>query len=259
MKTKEKKWVLTDCDGVWLGRTRERGGYNNRYDYANLLMQLEMMGQNGGYEFVALTDRGGAQLAPLAYVFHFSLFQGGESGAVAYNTHSHSVIAHPYFRGIIRKVDAIRRCFEKKFNGYYALEPGVYSGIRVERHNGDDMKPAFDFLSAAAQKSEHLICADHGDCISLKPREINKLVGIQWLKSLYQETGNPIDFTRALWIGDGNSDIPAAKFVLENGGKIAGVANSQPGYAEFIRKNNGYVAMAAHTRGMIEILKEFAG
>lgn len=258
--TNSKKWILTDCDGVWLDRTRERiEGINTHEDYIDLLNELLLFKNQGGYEFVALTDRGTAQLPVITYLLQGSKFQIGESGAAAYNSLSHSVTINPAFYETVKQIKTIAQEFENRFGFRFSLEPGVYSSIRVERHNTDDLSPAFDFLTRAANRSTNLICCDHGDCISLKPASINKHVGIDWMASLYKSEGNPIDFKNSVWIGDGDSDIPAAKYVKKNGGIIAAVSNAQAGYKEFIQSNNGYFAKNEKAKGMIEILRHFRG
>lgn len=258
---KEKKKVFVhDCDGVFLGRDRERNvsdEFNSLEDYSELFSILGKTKKRFGYEMIALTDRGGAQLPPVSYLLHSSRYQGGESGAVAYDNYSHTIIKNPSYLEIILAIREIEHEFKREFNYFYPLEPGVYSSIRAERVDGQDMSPVYDWLSEKAKKSAgNLICADHGDCISLKPI-INKGLGSEWLFSLYEKAGIEIDFTNALWIGDGTSDIPAAKFILEKGGQIAGVANSQEKYREFILNNGGYIAKAQQTAGMVEIIKKF--
>ena len=252
--------LLVDCDGVWLGRTRERNGYNNRHDYATLLMTLENISQKRKYRLITLTDRGGAQLPTLAYIFQGDRFQGGESGAVVYDNHSHSIISNPRFEKAIKKIEIVRRDFLNKFGEYFPLEPGVYSSIRVERVDNTDLTEPENFLSEVARKSDGLFSfADHGDCLCLKPSQINKRIGIEWLCNLYEQANAPIDLSNSIWIGDGNSDIPAADFVRRNGGKIGGVSNSQENYKNFILEKGGYLAKESHTAGMVEIIKHYCG
>lgn len=259
MKDK-KKIIVHDCDGVFLGRTRERNENDNcncLEDYSELFSILGKTKKRFGYEMIALTDRGGAQLPPISYVLQSSRYQGGESGAVAYDNYSHRIIKNPSYMEIILAIREIEHELNHEFRYFYPLEPGVYSSIRAERVDGQDMSPVFDWLSEKAKKSAgQLLCADHGDCISLKPI-IDKGLGSEWLFSLYEKAGIKIDFTNSIWIGDGTSDIPAARFIHERGGQIAGVANSHEKYREFILQNGGYIAKAQQTAGMVEIIKQF--
>jgi hydroxymethylpyrimidine pyrophosphatase-like HAD family hydrolase len=118
------------------------------------------------------------------------------------------------------------------------------------------MKPVMDWFKEISKSSGgQLTCADHGDCICLKPKSINKGSGIKWLMSLYGNAGLRINFERSLWIGDGKSDIPAAQYIHKKGGKVAAVANSHPEYLKLIEKLNGYVSKNQQTAGMVEILK----
>jgi len=253
---KIKKWVVTDCDGVYLGRTRERNGkHNNLHDYIALMEQFQRLER---YGLVMLTDRGGAQLPPISFIFQGERFQGGESGAVAYDNHCHKVIKNPEFIETTYAIREIESEFRNEFKYFFPIEPGVYSSIRVERVDGRDLSLPFTWLSEVAKKSNgELICADHGDCVCLKSSRIEKGVGIKWLMELYENAEIDVDFTNSIWIGDGKSDIPAAKFIHERGGRVAAVGNSNADYLKFIKSVGGYVAKNEHTAGMVEILKTF--
>lgn len=253
---KIKKWVFTDCDGVWLDRTRQRDGKNNKLeDYIALLEQFKRL---ENYGFVMLTDRGGAQLPPVSFIFQGERFQGGESGAVAYDNHCHRIVKNPDFIETIYAMREIEKEFTKEFKYFFPLEPGVYSSLRVERVDNRDLSQPFSWLTAVANKSNgELVCADHGDCVSLKPSKIEKGIGIKWLAELYENAGIDIDFSKSIWIGDGKSDIPAAKFIHDCGGRVSAVANSNADYLQFIKSCGGYVAKKEHTAGMVEILSTF--
>lgn len=256
-----KPVVVTDCDGVYLGRMRERTEEHNKLDdYIDLLSAFSALKKQQGYEFIALTDRGGAQLAPLSYVFQASRFQGGESGAVAYDNYAHRIIKNPSFMETIHDVKIIESEFKKEFRHFYPLEPGVYSSIRVERVDDQDMTTPLLYLSEKAKNSSgKLICADHGDCICLKSSKIDKGVGIKWLFSLYENAGIEIDLRNSFWIGDGKADIKAAEFIFNNNGRISAVSNSHVDYRNFIESHGGYLAKKAHTAGKVEIIKHFCG
>ncbi|MFH1522489.1 MAG: hypothetical protein ABIE43_01560 [Patescibacteria group bacterium] len=250
-------WILTDLDGVFLGRARERNGNgrDSHIDYANL---LNFLGRKN-YEMVFLTDRGVEQLAVLAYMLHASRFHAGESGAAAYCAYPHTTIINPAYKKIVKKVVVARKLFRKKFGDQFPIEPGVVSSLRVERVDGENLEDPLEFLTLYAQKNPGFISADNGDCIILKPDGINKKIGLNWLAQLYAGQGKPINFPDSLWIGDGMSDIPAGEVVLENGGQIAAVGNAHPEYEKFVRKNGGYLAEKKYTEGFVEILQHFLG
>lgn len=253
-------WLIIDLDGIILGRVRERKNYDEIGDYILLLKIIKKIRKNCDLKIIALTDRGVAQLPPLFYILNGSRFQIGESGAAAYDLYTHSILINPQFEDIVNAIKVIRAEFEKKFGKTYALEPGVHSSIRVERYSNDiDFRPVFNFFDEIVVKNKNLLGADHGDCASLKPKFINKGVGIAWLNSLYTQHGMRIDFSKALWIGDGRSDIPAAHYIVESGGKISGVGNSQDEYKKFILDNNSYLAKESHTLGTAEILDHYFG
>jgi len=120
-----------------------------------------------------------------------------------------------------------------------------------------DVSKIYEVLRELPFHLSGLTCADHGDCVSLKPSSIDKKVGIEWLDELYRKFDNPIDFSNSLWMGDGVSDIPAARFILERGGSIAAVANSHDDYRNFILEHGGYLSKEKYTKGAIDILKHF--
>lgn len=249
-----KQWIISDLDGVIMGRVRERNGNDSLPDYINLLTALKKI---GNYELIFLTDRGVEQLAPLVYLLNASTIHGGESGAAAYLAFPHQAFINPLFTKIATKIVNIRKQFFENFGNEYPMEPGVLTSIRIERVGNKDLTEAYNFLSDFTNGCMELTISDHGDCISLKPKNINKLIGINWLARLYLENHNPIDFKNSLWIGDGFSDICVANYIQKNGGKIAGVANSHPEYKDFICEKDGYLAKKSYTKGMIEILNHF--
>lgn len=253
----EKIWILTDLDHcMCMGRKRERdGSFDTIGHFAQLTSTLADIA--GKYELVFVTDRGGAQLPTLAYVLNASRFHAGESGAVLYDAFQHTMVPNPQFRTNIESVPGIRSMLRKRYPSL-AIEPGVLSSVRIERFSKEqDLQAAINELEAEAEKHGFWIYADHGDCLVLKPAEINKGIGLQYLIERYREVENPINFERTLWVGNSLPDIPAAEQVIRRGGKAAAVGNATPPYANYIRNNGWYIAEQEFTEGYVEILQKF--
>jgi hypothetical protein len=248
--------IISDLDGVMMGRARYRNG-DGRDGLSHFASLLSILDQIKPYRLIFLTDRGVDQLAPLVYLLHASEFHGGESGALAYCASTHNSIVNPKFQELTKIIPEIRKNFLQQFWGV-PIEPGVRSSLRVERVDGESLKGPHDFLVGVAEEYPQLICSDHGDCISLKPKNIHKGIGMQWLEDLYIQDGKPIDFASSFWMGDGISDIVVAAYVLERGGRIASVGNGDPLYKKFIAENDGYIAENCFTAGAVEIIRHLA-
>lgn len=251
----DKIWIITDLDHcMCMGRERERKDhFDTIQHFANFVQTLAKI---ENYELVFLTDRGVGQLATLAYVLSASRFHAGESGTVVYDAIRHTNIVNPEFEANINMVHAVRARLRKKYPGI-SLEPGVESSIRVERVNGEELRDVITELAEVAEYHSDWVSEDHGDCISLKSPDINKGKGLRFLEGLYEQDGNPINYERALWVGNSQADIPAADRVIERGGMAAGVGNSSPSYRGFIERSGWHVAEKGFTEGYTEILEKF--
>jgi hydroxymethylpyrimidine pyrophosphatase-like HAD family hydrolase len=253
----DKVWLLVDLDHSFcLGRKRERReGVDTLGHFAQLMFTLASI--EGRFELVFVTDRGGAQLAPLDFVMHASRYHAGESGAVAYDAKAHTMLFSPEYKTNIESVPGIRSLIRRKYP-QIAIEPGVLSSVRVERYDPkQDLQNAIDILQREADTHGFWECEDHGDCISLKPPGIDKAKALDFLEKLYVEAGNPIIYERALWIGNSLPDIPGAERVIQRGGKAAAVGNASEEYRRFIETNGWYVAEKGYTEGSVEILQRF--
>lgn len=263
-KNKEKIWIITDFDRTFGGgRCRERNGdgsepkRDGNRAMSHLHETLELIAEKYEVELVLLTDRGTGQLQCPAYSMEGSEFQIGESGAAAFSMKRHGAIFNPDYEEYVIPALELHKAFYRRFGlSTYSLETGVLCGMRVERHDpSQDLTDVIAFLKEFVKKHKEFRFTDHGDCIVVKPAQIDKLDGIEFCQQLYINSGNPIDWTNVVWLGDTRSDIPAAEFIQKRGGRIAAVGNSSEAYINFVKSHDGYIAKAKYTMGAVEILR----
>lgn len=122
--------------------------------------------------------------------------------------------------------------------------PGFLQGAR---YRPEDITRLYRFLGKHLKGSSYGLFYTSASCEVL-PAGIDKGLGLERLFALAR-----IDPRRALFLGDGQNDIPAARLILRGGGKVGAPADAVPG----LRRIASRVAKAQSHRGALELLDVF--
>lgn len=258
----EIEYIIVDLDRTFgINRAFERKPGEDTLEHnTRLLDLLKIVGVGAQRTLIFLTARGVEQLPLLVSFMHAGRFNIGESGAAAFDSAKNTIVRNPRFSEYRRAIHYITKAFYKRFGfDAYGLEPGVLSCIRVERYSPDvDMGPIKEFFDQVGDMyGATFVAGEHGDCIDFKPAITSKEHGITFLAKLHEQAGTPIDFSKALWLGDSKTDIPAAEYIAKAGGYIAAVGNASHHYKMFVETHGGYIAQRTCSDGACEILEHF--
>ena len=119
--------------------------------------------------------------------------------------------------------------------------------LRGAQYSPGEIERMYRFLQKHLKGSSYGLFYTSASCEVL-PAGVDKGTGLERLLAIGR-----IDPKRALYIGDGQNDIPAAKLVLSGGGNVGAPADAVAG----LRRIASRVAKAGSHRGALELLEEF--
>jgi HAD superfamily hydrolase (TIGR01484 family) len=122
--------------------------------------------------------------------------------------------------------------------------PGFMEG---RDYSPADIERIYRFIQKVLKGSSYGLFYTSASCEVL-PGGVDKGAGLEPLLNLAG-----MDPSRALFIGDGQNDIPAARLILRGGGKVGAPANAVPG----LKRLATYVAKEECFRGALEVLDRF--
>jgi len=108
-----------------------------------------------------------------------------------------------------------------------------------------DIERLYRFLKRQLKGGSYGLFYTSASCEVL-PAGVDKGTGLERLLALGR-----IDPSRALFIGDGQNDVPAARLILRGGGKACAPANAVPA----LRRLASHVARQEFYRGALELLE----
>ena len=252
--------ILLDLDGVLIRRYQKRPQMANQQALAEILDFLS--GLNPYPRIICLTDRPASQLPYFVWVLKGDRYHGGELGSVIYDRDTYRVSIAPDYQDFAKEVrpQLVSRLqsrirLDKTFEGPRQEIGGKLVTISMEpplhKHHSFSAKTVRTVLG----RFENEIYVSGGSAISVYPAGLDKLVGLGILQKLYEEQGNPLDLASAIWIADGDRDIPLVEHLAKHGGRSAAVGNASPAFKNAVKKHSGIIVKGEYEAGLLQILQ----
>lgn len=212
-----------------------------------------------------LTNRPAGQLPPLSQIVGGpARYHLAESGLAAWLPDENRAIVNSAYSDFASRIrpEVMRRLRE-----HLAFAPGG----RVIEEIGTRLVSVTVFPLGGGRAEVQALCervrrllsdlpvqVRQGKGVDIMPAGAGKSVGCQWAETLHEEVqGEPLDWSRVLYIEDSVTGSEAACYIFDRGGMVAAVANAHEEFRKLVAERGGILCGHEHEDGALEALRRW--